>query len=208
MRRFAAQEDQFLRDNYLTIPAKRMSRMLGRAEAVARQRMARIGLVVPREIIEQRIIDSRIKKGSTPPNKGKKWDEVMSKEAQQNCRRTTFPKGNLPHNTQYDGAIRVRADKSGISYQYIRVSLGKWELLHRFVWTMLKGKIPPKHLVVFKDGNQGNCNIDNLELITQAENMKRNTYHNYPKEIALMVQLRGALNRQINKHLKTLRNEK
>jgi hypothetical protein len=29
--------------------------------------------------------------------------------------------------------------------------------------------------------------------------MNRNTYHNYPKEIANLVQLRGALTRQINK---------
>jgi hypothetical protein len=201
-------QDRFLKANYLTIPPQRMADRFGVSEMCIKGRMRQLGLVVPREIVEQRILASRIQKGATPPNKGKKWSEFMSREGMRNSLRTTFRKGNLPHNTQYDGAIRVRRDKSGRQYQYIRVSLGKWELLHRWVWMVMRGAIPAKHLVVFKDGNPGNCNIDNLELITRQENMKRNTYHNYPKDIALMVQLRGALNRQINKHLKKLRNEK
>lgn len=179
--------------------------MLGRAESVARQRMARIGLVVPREIIERRIADSRIKKGNTPPNKGKKWNDFMSKEGMRNSRRTTFKKGNLPHNTKYDGAMGIRRDKTGIEYIYIRVGLAKWEPLHRMVWRHHKGKIPPRMLIVFKDGNQGNCNIDNLEMISMADNLRRNSWHNYPKEIGTIIQLRGALNRQINKHLKALK---
>ena len=37
-------------------------------------------------------------------------------------------------------------------------------------------------------------------LMTRAELMKRNSYHNrYPKEVARLVQLRGAVTRQINK---------
>lgn len=40
---------------------------------------------------------------------------------------------------------------------------------------------------------------DSVELITRQELMKRNTLHRYPKPIAQLIQLRGALNRQINK---------
>ena len=43
---------------------------------------------------------------------------------------------------------------------------------------------------------------DKVECISRAENMKRNSYHRYGKEIASLVQLRGAINRQINKRSK------
>ena len=39
---------------------------------------------------------------------------------------------------------------------------------------------------------------DHLDCITRVENMRRNSYHNnYPKEVAQLIQLRGALNRKI-----------
>jgi hypothetical protein len=62
--------------------------------------------------------------------------------------------------------------------------------------------------VAFMDRNTMNCNVANLEILTSAELLKRNSLHNYPIPIARAIQLRGALNRQINKHLKRLKNEK
>ena len=41
--------------------------------------------------------------------------------------------------------------------------------------------------------------LDRVECITLAENMKRNTRHNLPKELADTIALRAALTRQINK---------
>ncbi|CAB3960116.1 hypothetical protein LMG7053_06166 [Achromobacter ruhlandii] len=38
---------------------------------------------------------------------------------------------------------------------------------------------------------------DKVECISFAENMRRNTLHRYPKEIAHAIQMRGALNRRI-----------
>jgi hypothetical protein len=40
---------------------------------------------------------------------------------------------------------------------------------------------------------------DKVECISRSENMRRNSYHRYGQEIARLVQLRGALTRQINK---------
>ena len=57
-------------------------------------------------------------------------------------------------------------------------------------------------IVVFRDRNKRNIDQANLEAITRAENMRRNSYHRYGQEIARAVQLRGVLNRQINKRLK------
>jgi hypothetical protein len=38
--------------------------------------------------------------------------------------------------------------------------------------------------------------------MSRAESMRRNSYHNYPKELAQLIQLRGALNRKINASIK------
>jgi len=44
-----------------------------------------------------------------------------------------------------------------------------------------------------------NLALDNLQLVTRAELMKRNSYHQYGPEISKIIQLRGALALQINK---------
>ena len=71
--------------------------------------------------------------------------------------------------------------------------------MHLILWESVHGPVPPSHAVAFRDGNKQHIALDNLELITRAELMRRNTIHNYPKEIAQLVQLRGAITRQINR---------
>lgn len=204
MRKFTKKEDNFLRDNYKEIPAKQMSRMLNRSENSARQRMALLGLVVPKEITEKFKQQSQYKKGTTPKNKGKKWSDFMSKKGMANSKKTTFKKGNLPHTTLFDGCITVRTDQRGIKYKFIRVAKAKWVPLQRRVWEQKKGKIPKGCKIIFKDKNPMNCNIGNLKMVTCKELMLLNSVHNLPKPLALAVQLRGALNRQINKHKKRI----
>ena len=66
-------------------------------------------------------------------------------------------------------------------------------------WPILEGIIPPGHALIFKDGNKRNFALDNLELVSRAELMRRNSVHNYGPEIARIHQLQGAITRQINK---------
>lgn len=61
------------------------------------------------------------------------------------------------------------------------------------------GARPPGHSVVFKDGNKANCAIENLELLTRADLMRRNTVHHLPTPLVQTIQLLGALTRQIRK---------
>jgi len=195
MRYFTAKEDKYLRANYLTIPAKRMAKNLGRSEGTARQRMVLLGLVVPREVVERFKKESQLKPGNIPANKGKTWGEFMTAKGMKASRKTTFKKGNLPPNTLQDGVITVRKDKSKNPYKFIRTSLGKWEAFQRVVWRKENGAIPAGSSIIFKDG-------DNLECLTRSELMKRNTVHNLPKPLAELVQLRGALNRKLNSYEK------
>ncbi len=108
---------------------------------------------------------------------------------------TQFKKGNLPHNAKVDGAITQRKD----GYLWVRTSLGKWTELHRVIWTQFHGEITKGHNVQFKDKNPLNCHPDNLYTISRKEQMKQNSLHNLPEEIKKVIQLRGVLNREINK---------
>jgi HNH endonuclease len=74
-----------------------------------------------------------------------------------------------------------------------------WPLLSHHVWQQHHGPIPNGHLVVFKDRDRSNCVIENLELITLAENMRRNSVHKLPPELKQVIQLNGVLKRQIRR---------
>src|ERR1044072_2449531 len=98
MRRFTAEEDQFLRDNYLTMPAKKMAKALGRKDCTARQRLQLLGLTVPPDIVEIFRQQSYIKKGAIPHNRDRKQTEYMSAEAIAKTKETKVKKGNLTPN--------------------------------------------------------------------------------------------------------------
>lgn len=187
--------DRILKENYLTIGEKPLARMIGKSSTFVRIRKRQLNLIVPREIIEQRILDSRKKIGDTPPNKGRKQVEYMTPEAIEKTKETRFKKGSFPRNTKYDGFISARKDKSGRVYQYIRLANRKWQLLHQFIWIQAHGPIPEKHIVVFKDKNSLNCQIDNLELITLEENMLRNTIQRFPEGLKQTIKLHRKLER-------------
>jgi len=200
--------DRILKKYYLKLPEKRLAQKVKRSDTFVRTRLRQLGLLIPRDIIEKRIRDSRIKPGAIPFNKGRKQKEYMTRSKIRATMATRFKCGHLPHNTKKDLEITVRTDKRGVDYKFIRISLGNWLPLHRFIWEKKNGPIPKKMKLVFKDGDPMNCELSNLELVSPAELMLRNSLHNYPEPIVKTIQLRGALNRQINKHLKRLKDEK
>lgn len=135
----------------------------------------------------------RFKKGQKVWNKGMKGLHIGGKETQ-------FKKGTKPPNWKPVGYIRLTSD----GYYEMKMAEGmqKFELLHRVIWERCNGAIPKGQICIFLDGNAKNLEVTNLALMTKQQNMKRNTLHNYPKEIAELIQLRGALNRQLNKRNK------
>jgi hypothetical protein len=118
---------------------------------------------------------------------------------------TQFKPGQAPINTRPIGSTKF--DKSGTLMQKVSEAKGnnsqRWRGVHELVWIAANGPLPAKHIVVFKPGMKSNVlpeiTLDRVDCISLAENMRRNTVHNMPKELVQLVQLRGALNRQIKK---------
>lgn len=80
----------------------------------------------------------------------------------------------------------------------------RWVAVHRLVWMEANGSVPDGHVVVFKPGRRTavleQITSDAVELVSRVELMKRNTVHaRYPKEVAQLVQLKGAIKRQVNR---------
>jgi len=205
--KFTQEEDDFIRANYMTMPMCEMGRALGRSKSAARQRAPKIGVVVPPQVSEHFAKMSRIKKGDVSFNKGKKQSDYMTPEAIAKTAGTRFKKGLVPHNTRHDGDIMSRKDKSrgAGEYYYIRVERNKWKPLHRHVWEQANGAIKRGMKVAFINGNTSDCRLQNLELVTAAEMMRRNTLHgNLPKDLCLVIQLNGAMKRKINNKIKSI----
>lgn len=125
--------------------------------------------------------DGCIKKGNIPMNKGKKWDDYLSKEKQESCRKTTYKKGNKSSNAVAIGEEHMRYSGSHPNdpgYVYVKVCDGKgnknWKLKHQIIYEKYYGKIPPGHKVIFADGNRFNFEKNNLILVSNSEELIMN----------------------------------
>lgn len=134
----------------------------------------------------------RFQKGHEPYNKGKKGTFTDGRE------KTWFPKGHIPANYKPVGSERVNADG------YIEVKVAdpnKWKLKHRIVWESVNGKIPKGFIIIFRDNDKTNTNIDNLLLIKRSTHAVLNhnglcAYSGEFKETAIcMAELRSAVSR-------------
>lgn len=144
----------------------------------------------------------RYPKGNVPFNKGLKGINYPGMQA------TQFKPGAKPHTwrpigterTSKEGYLQVKVHETGVTrHDYVAI--------HHLVWELHHGAIPDGYRVTFKDRNKTNITPDNLELVSISDMMKRNSYHNnYPKEVGQLIQLRGAVQRKINRRIKDERN--
>lgn len=114
-------------------------------------------------------LTGRFKAGHVPANKGKKMPpEVYAKAAP-----TMFKKGNIPGNRMEIGEYTHTTD--GYLMQKVRetgTQRERFEFVHRRVWEQHNGPIPDGKMVSFLDGDKDNCDISNLVLIDNAENLE------------------------------------
>lgn len=147
-------------------------------------------------------------KGHTPANKGVKrgkgWAPGRMRDGQfkPGVRLGVAAKNWRPVGTilpDSDGYLRIKVREAqrgeATGYGNVRV----WPMLQRHVWEQAHGPIPPGHTVCFIDGDRTHCTLDNLELVSRADLLARNSVHRLPKPLASAIQLLGALTRQIRK---------
>jgi len=106
-------------------------------------------------------LTGHFEKGHVPSNKGKH----MSEEQYKKCAATMFKKGHVSDNKRPVGSERVTVD----GYIEVKTANPKtWRLKHNVIWEEKNGKIPPKHCIIFLDGDKQNLNIENLCCISRA----------------------------------------
>ena len=211
MKRFTPEEDQYIRDNYLTQFLREMGEHLGRTEGTILGRMTRIGIEVPAEIKLKRLQQSfknleesgkmsRFQKGLVPHNKGKK----MSPEMYEKCKGTMFKPGQIPATCVHFGKpyLHQRTWEDGYVEKlwFIQEGTNKRSAYLAYLCRQngidLTGKKP-----ILKPGfdHSRAPTMEDIMIVTNAENMRRNSLHRYPPEVVKLCQLKGALQRQINK---------
>lgn len=147
------------------------------------------------------VVASRFKKGRVPENKGKK----MPPEVYAKVSRTMFKKGNRTHNYKPVGSERVNVG----GYVEVKVAdPNKWRMKHRVIWEEAHGPIPRGHNVQFRDGNSQNLSLDNLYLISRADQLRQENcmMARYPEEVREVIYLKAAIKKRITEHNKRQRN--
>lgn len=161
-----------------------------------------------------RMVEHQFKKGLVPHNKGKR----MPGWAPGRMAETQFKKGQMSGAAQHNylpiGTLRVNCDgylERKMNDDQDIYPARRWKPVHRIVWESVHGEVPKDCVVRFKEGMKTavleEITIDKLEMLTRGENMKKNSYHNYPKEIGQIIQLRGAVQRVINRRTKDEQSE-
>lgn len=202
-RNWTQEEIDTLSQLYPNHYASEIAEILGRGISSIHCKAQSLGLESSREKIQRTgyeaskspaSIAARFKKGSMPLNKGKK----VSPEVYSKMQPTMFKKGQTPLNHRDVGSERVNV------YGYIEIKVAepnRWRLKHRVIWEQVNGAIPKGFNVQFKNHNRQDCRIENLYLISKAEQLaKENSFWaKYPKEIQEIIHLKGVVNRAIHK---------
>lgn len=141
-------------------------------------------------------VKSQFLKGSIPANKGKR----MPYELYAKVKPTMFNKGNIPFNAKKPYEEVLRKDKSGRYYWMIKIPNEiRLKYKHIFIWEAAYGKIEKGYNIVFKDKNSLNCKLENLECLSNAELMRRNTIHRFPEELKSTIRLVNKLKAKCQK---------
>lgn len=203
MTRWTRDDIDILCRDYPDTTTADLARRLGRTERAvyqaARSRGVKKSAAYMQALSDERLRrlveggkDTRIGKGATPWNKGRRWC-AGGRSAE-----TRFKPGNRPQTWVPVGTERVTKD--GILERKVsdtRVKSVDWRPVHVLLWEEHNGPVPDGHFVVFENRDRTDIRIDNLVLVDRAENMRRNTVHRYPEPLVRAMLMRGALNRHI-----------
>lgn len=213
--KWTAQEVDAVRRLYPDHTADVVARVLGRHVRSVYQKAAALGLEkseafnasdrsgrIKRGKQNPAMVASRFQAGHSTWNKGTNW-VAGGRSAE-----TRFKKGRSPQEARnYKPVGSLRLSKDGYLERKVNdtdpVPARRWVAEHRLVWEAAFGPIPPGHIVVFrpqmKTAVLDLVTADRLECISRGENANRNHPRNKSPELAKLVQLKGAITRQVNR---------
>lgn len=208
---FSPEEIAVLKNQYPDTPTVELAARLGRTLNSVYRRAAALGLKKSDAFLASPAacrlrrgdnpgIPYRFKPGHVPANKGLRRPGWYAG----NMRATQFKKGERSSTAarMYVPIGTERLSKDGYrerKYTDARTGPYRWEAVHILLWEQHHGPVPRGYAVGLIDGNKKNVVIGNLVLLSRADLMRRNTWHNYPKEIGDLILARARLVRQINK---------
>lgn len=204
-RYWTPEEDGLLRTRYAREFTKAIAADLGRPTRSVYQRAAALGLRKDPDWVAENCRgldpesgrDHRFRKGQAPPNKGVKGWDAGGRSVE-----TRFKPGARPH-TWVPVGTEV-TDRDGYRKRKIRddaptgMSRFNWQFVHILIWEAANGPVPKGHAVVFVNGDKADLRLENLELVSRRELMRRNTLHRYPKPLVDTIRAKGVLTRKIN----------
>ena len=136
------------------------------------------------------------------------WNAGMKGWQPEGCQATQFKKGEMHGAAQrkYVPIGSTRISKDGYLERKVNDDhppQRRWIGVHRLVWEAANGPIPRGHVVCFLPGRRSadpdKITLDALELVSRAELARRNHPVSRSPELAKLVQLKGAITRQVNR---------
>lgn len=217
-RRFwTAAEIKILRKRYPTELAAAIAKDLGRNAGQVHRQAKVLGLKKvdgwAAQCTRQRWAEGRhensrkacFPKGNVPANKGVKrpgWSPGRMAETQfQKGRHASESRNYVPIGTEkYDPKRKVLMRK--ITDDPTIFPVKRWQPVHVLVWKAAGNEIPPGHICIFRPGMKTivseEITVDRLEVVSLAENMRRNTFINrYPPELDKLIRANASLKRSI-----------
>lgn len=180
--KYTLEQVQFMRENYSRIGRKELTERFNRTFN-ERRTVGGIASTLGRRRIKSGR-SRRFEKGNIPWNAGTKGQRLTG------ANRASFRKGHVPSNLKPLWSERIES-----KYGYIEIKVPecnphtghptRYRYKHVWVWEQKHGPVPKGHVVAFVDGNNLNCNIDNLMLLSRSEllHMNQHNYKNQPGEL-------------------------
>lgn len=222
---WAAAEDALLRELFPNTPTPELSKRLDRTACSIYHRAYSMGLRKSAEYLASPAAcrlrrgdkvgaSFRFMAGHVPANKGLRrpgWGPGRMKATQF---KPGALRGKALQNFKPLGTERLSKDgylerkvhndiPAGASRQEAnRLRMRRWRAVHLLVWEAAHGALPKGHALVFINGDKRDIRLDNLQLITRADLMKRNTIYRFPPELVSTIKTLGSLKRQINKRVR------
>ncbi|MEW6648174.1 MAG: HNH endonuclease signature motif containing protein [Pseudomonadota bacterium] len=204
------EEEALLRRDYADTLTERLAERLGIPMELVYRKAYRLGLKKS-AAFHAGPESGRLKPGSTIgagnrfQKRAKPWNAGM-KGLHIGGEETQFKPGHRPQTWVPVGTEVI--DSDGYLKRKVRDDAPKgqarhnWKYVHVILWEEHNGPVPKGHAVAFRNGNRADLRIENLELLSRRELMRRNTIHRYPPALKDAIRANGRLRKTIRRQEK------